>query len=248
MVLGAGLPKTAYLFARVGESEDATVDPAKPFYGRKRPFLANPDIKPLVRPSTSGSYPSGHATRVTAGAIILASMLPEKRDAIWTAPASTHRAVSSVASTTSPTSKPATAPALRSRRLSCRMRNSRQTIRACAPNSGLPSVCRTAGALPWPAQGSAATPDGAGSSRAASRWSEGRGPRGMRTSTARSTYEPGERSQALECMRHMLADGTRGRSRVRRKLHVRICAAVHGPPRAAVTPRAFRPAAIERRE
>ena len=77
------LPKTAYLFARVGESEDATVDPAKPFYGRTRPFLANPDIKPLVRPSTSGSYPSGHATRVTAVAIILASMLPEKRDTIW---------------------------------------------------------------------------------------------------------------------------------------------------------------------
>jgi len=77
------LPKTASLFARVGESEDATLDPAKPFYGRTRPFLTNPDIKPLVRPSISGSYPSGHATRVTAVAIILASMLPEKRDTIW---------------------------------------------------------------------------------------------------------------------------------------------------------------------
>ena len=77
------LPKISHMFERIGESEDATVDPAKPFYGRIRPFLANPEIKPLVKQSKSGAYPSGHSTRVTAVAIILTSMIPEKRDLIW---------------------------------------------------------------------------------------------------------------------------------------------------------------------
>jgi acid phosphatase (class A) len=77
------LPKIAHLFARVGESEDAVVDPAKPFYGRIRPWLANPDIKALVKSTKSGAYPSGHTTRVAAVATILTAMIPEKRDLIW---------------------------------------------------------------------------------------------------------------------------------------------------------------------
>jgi acid phosphatase (class A) len=77
------LPKIAHLFARVGESEDAVVDAAKPFYGRVRPWLANSDIKPLVKSTKSGAYPSGHTTRVAAVATILTGMIPEKRDAIW---------------------------------------------------------------------------------------------------------------------------------------------------------------------
>jgi acid phosphatase (class A) len=80
----ANLPKASVFFARVGASEDDVVDPAKPFFGRVRPFLANPDaIKPLVKPSKSGAYPSGHTTRVTMVAIILAGMMPEKKDIIW---------------------------------------------------------------------------------------------------------------------------------------------------------------------
>ncbi len=79
----AKLPMTEALVARVGESEDATVDPIKKIYGRLRPFMANPDVHPSAVISRSGSYPSGHATRVTAMGIVLAAMLPEKRDAIW---------------------------------------------------------------------------------------------------------------------------------------------------------------------
>jgi acid phosphatase (class A) len=80
----ANLPKASVFFARVGDSEDAVADAAKPYFGRVRPFLANPDaIKPLVKPSKSGAYPSGHTTRVTMVAIILAQMLPEKKDIIW---------------------------------------------------------------------------------------------------------------------------------------------------------------------
>jgi acid phosphatase (class A) len=70
-------------FGRVTESEDPTTDPAKVFFKRVRPFLANPQIKALVTPSKSGAYPSGHTTRVTMCAIILADMLPEKKDLIW---------------------------------------------------------------------------------------------------------------------------------------------------------------------
>ena len=78
------LPNTTKMFSRVGESEDATVDPAKPFFGRVRPWMANPEVKPYAKSSKSGAYPSGHTTRVTTVAIILTSIVPEKRDEIWT--------------------------------------------------------------------------------------------------------------------------------------------------------------------
>jgi acid phosphatase (class A) len=78
------LPLTSKLFARLGESEDATIDPVKPAYGRVRPYLAAPEeIKAQVKASKSGSYPSGHTTRVTLSAIVLSAMVPEKRAEIW---------------------------------------------------------------------------------------------------------------------------------------------------------------------
>ena len=79
----ASLPATAAFFARVGESEDAAVGPAKTHFGRKRPFLTSPEIKALVPASKSGSWPSSHTSHVTLTAIVLAAMLPERRDAIW---------------------------------------------------------------------------------------------------------------------------------------------------------------------
>jgi acid phosphatase (class A) len=79
----ANLPKATPFFERVTESEDDTVDPAKKFFARVRPFLASSEIKDLVPASKSGSWPSGHTTRVTMVAIVLSAMLPEKRDMIW---------------------------------------------------------------------------------------------------------------------------------------------------------------------
>lgn len=80
----AALPLAGRLFARLGDSEDAVVDPAKPGFGRVRPYLAAPDeIRPLVKASKSGSYPSGHTTRATMEGIVLAAMVPEKRTEIW---------------------------------------------------------------------------------------------------------------------------------------------------------------------
>lgn len=76
-------PKAAALFDRIGASEDDTLDAAKPFFGRVRPWLANPEVKAIAKPTKSGSYPSGHTTRVTINAIMVAAMVPEKTDEIW---------------------------------------------------------------------------------------------------------------------------------------------------------------------
>ncbi len=79
----AALPKTSLMFERIGESEDETLDPAKPAFGRVRPWLANPAVKPIAKQTKSGSYPSGHTTRVTMNAAVLSMMVPEKRREIW---------------------------------------------------------------------------------------------------------------------------------------------------------------------
>lgn len=79
----ANLPVFTAMFERIGDTEDAVVDPVKAYFGRTRPFLNNPEIKPLVKPSKSGSYPSGHTSRSTMMAIVLSSMLPEKRAALF---------------------------------------------------------------------------------------------------------------------------------------------------------------------
>jgi len=79
----AGLPATTRLFERIGETEEVVVAPTKKAFQRLRPYLSNQEIKPLVRPSVSGSYPSGHTTHVNVAAIVLGSIVPEKRDAIW---------------------------------------------------------------------------------------------------------------------------------------------------------------------
>lgn len=79
----ASLPATTRLFERIGETEEVVIAPTKKAFQRLRPYLSNPEIKPLVRPSVSGSYPSGHTTHVNVAAIVLGSIVPEKRDAIW---------------------------------------------------------------------------------------------------------------------------------------------------------------------
>ncbi len=81
--VAASLPKATLLFERIGDSEDDTLDAAKPFFGRVRPWLANPEVKAIAKPTKSGSYPSGHTTRVTINAIMVAAMVPEKKEAIW---------------------------------------------------------------------------------------------------------------------------------------------------------------------
>jgi acid phosphatase (class A) len=77
------LPAMARLFSRMRDTEDAVVGPAKKAFKRVRPYMSSAEIKALVRPSISGSYPSGHTTNATLAAIVMADIVPEKRDALW---------------------------------------------------------------------------------------------------------------------------------------------------------------------
>jgi acid phosphatase (class A) len=79
----AALPDMTRLFARMRATEDAVTGPAKKAFKRVRPYLSSPEIKALVRPSTTGSYPSGHTTNATLAAIVMGDIVPEKRDALW---------------------------------------------------------------------------------------------------------------------------------------------------------------------
>ncbi len=81
--VAGNLPVASVFFARVGDSEDETVDPAKKVFARARPWMTSTEVKVLGPSSKSGSWPSGHTTRVTMEAIILAAMVPEQRAAIW---------------------------------------------------------------------------------------------------------------------------------------------------------------------
>ncbi len=77
----AKVPMAAKFFERVAATEGATVDPAKKLWNRPRPPLADATIKPLIKLSSSGSYPSGHATLGMLLGITLSKMIPEKKDA-----------------------------------------------------------------------------------------------------------------------------------------------------------------------
>jgi acid phosphatase (class A) len=79
----AALPKTTLLFANIGDSEDDTLDAAKPYFGRVRPWIANPAVKAYAKPTKSGSYPSGHTTRAAMYAIVMSEIVPEKTREFW---------------------------------------------------------------------------------------------------------------------------------------------------------------------
>lgn len=76
-------PLATSLFDRLGDTENVVTAPVKRTYARKRPFMISTNVHPVVPRSNGGSYPSGHSTRVTLDGIVLASMLPEYRNAIF---------------------------------------------------------------------------------------------------------------------------------------------------------------------
>ncbi|HTW88294.1 MAG TPA: phosphatase PAP2 family protein [Candidatus Binataceae bacterium] len=87
-VMGPGftpenLPFTKQFFARLVVDDERAIDPAKDHFGRLRPYAADPEVKPILHPLKSDSYPSGHATFAYATAILLAQMVPEKAEAIF---------------------------------------------------------------------------------------------------------------------------------------------------------------------
>lgn len=78
------LPAVSAFFDRIVATEAAVVDPAKDFWKRPRPHILDSRIEPIVKRSSSGSWPSGHTTLGTLMGITLANMVPEKRAAIMT--------------------------------------------------------------------------------------------------------------------------------------------------------------------
>lgn len=76
------LPAVSAFFDRIVATEAAVVDPAKDFWKRPRPHMLDSRIEPIVKRSSSGSWPSGHTTLGTLMGITLANMVPEKRAAI----------------------------------------------------------------------------------------------------------------------------------------------------------------------
>ena len=81
-LLSAQYPKTAALVDKVAKDIKAQTDALKKLYGRPRPYLADPRVVPAIERETSPSYPSGHATRGLAIAIVLAELVPERREAL----------------------------------------------------------------------------------------------------------------------------------------------------------------------
>jgi acid phosphatase (class A) len=73
------LPRFAVFFDRVVATEGAVVDPAKDHWKRPRPHQLSDLVRPVVKLSNSGSWPSGHATVGTLMGIVLSNMVPEKR-------------------------------------------------------------------------------------------------------------------------------------------------------------------------
>jgi acid phosphatase (class A) len=71
----ARLPVTARFFARVESDVEKLIDRAKLYWNRPRPSGA---VK------RRGSYPSGHAAFAASAAILLAQLIPGKREAIFT--------------------------------------------------------------------------------------------------------------------------------------------------------------------
>ena len=77
------IPKAAGVFEKVYKTESAFNKQGKEKWNRDRPQVADSRIKPVAKFANSGSYPSGHAAFAYLTAIVLADIVPEKRDAIF---------------------------------------------------------------------------------------------------------------------------------------------------------------------
>ena len=77
---GKELPKTEALFAEItSESKKMVTGPAKKYFKRVRPADADKRVKGSEK-EDDFSYPSGHSTRGTMYAYVLANLFPELKD------------------------------------------------------------------------------------------------------------------------------------------------------------------------
>ncbi len=75
-------PVTAALIDQVGKDIKVQTDGLKKHFGRPRPYQADARVQPAIERELSPSYPSGHATRGLAYAMVLADLLPDHREAL----------------------------------------------------------------------------------------------------------------------------------------------------------------------
>jgi len=75
------LPKTEALFKRVNQDIGKPIDAAKDHFQRKRPYQIDPQLA-LGNGEPSFGYPSGHSTRGTVEALLMAELFPDKREAV----------------------------------------------------------------------------------------------------------------------------------------------------------------------
>jgi len=76
------VPSTTVFFQNITEDVRAVTDAAKKDFARPRPYVQDKRIQPAVDLEKSLSYPSGHATRAMVYALVLASLIPEQKEAI----------------------------------------------------------------------------------------------------------------------------------------------------------------------
>ena len=79
----ANLPITAAFFKAALENERVIIDPVKNFWNRPRPYVVDSSIHPCLEKPTIASYPSGHSTAGNFMAILLAAMVPEKKNELF---------------------------------------------------------------------------------------------------------------------------------------------------------------------
>lgn len=75
------LPQTTAFMLRVQDEAEATTDAAKNYWKRPRPYTIDTNLA-NGKLETSFSYPSGHSTEGTVLALVLADLIPDKKDAI----------------------------------------------------------------------------------------------------------------------------------------------------------------------
>lgn len=83
------LPVTAAFLNDVTDDVNAVGALTKALYARLRPPQVEAHVQPVVEVPTTASYPSGHATRAYAWALVIAEIFPDKRDELL---ARAHRA------------------------------------------------------------------------------------------------------------------------------------------------------------
>ncbi len=75
------LPKTQALMRQVRQDIGEAIDKPKDYWRRRRPYQLDSQLS-LGAPEPSFSYPSGHSTRGTVYALVLAEVFPQQRDAL----------------------------------------------------------------------------------------------------------------------------------------------------------------------